>query len=63
MLTLDYVSCSAVPRSLVKINLGKEIPFPTKEASFVHPEAQMKCYMKHEYIKCICVIERLRVLQ
>ena len=41
----------------------KEIPFPANEASFVHLEAQMKCYLEHEHTKCSCVAGRLRALQ
>ena len=30
----------------------KEIPFPANETSFVHLEAQIKCYLKHEVLLC-----------
>ena len=33
----------------------KEIPFLVNEASFVHLEAQIKCYLKHEHANCSCV--------
>ena len=46
------MSCIAVSRSLVKIKLQKETPFLSNEASFVHLEAQMKCYLKHKHTKC-----------
>ena len=42
--------------------LRSEIPFPVKEASFVHLEAQIKCYLKHEHAKCRCVAVWLRAL-
>ena len=38
----------------------KEIPFTANEVSFVHLEAQMKCYLKHGPTECSCVAERLR---
>ena len=37
-----------VLRSLVEIKFKK--PFPANEASLVHLEAQMKCYLKHELV-------------
>ena len=54
---------SAGPRSLVKIKFKKQIPFASNEASFVHRETQIKCYLKHEHTKCSCVFEWLRALQ
>ena len=41
----------------------KEIAFPASEASFVHLEAQMKRYLKHEHTKYSCVPKPLRALQ
>ena len=46
-----------LPRSLAKIK------FSANEASFVHLEAQVKCYSKREHIKCSCVAEWLRAVQ
>ena len=47
----------------LRSSFKKEIPFPANEASFVHQEAQIKCYLKHEHSKCSCVAEWLRALQ
>ena len=46
----------------LRSSFKKEIPFPANEASFVHLEVQIKCYLKHERAKCSCVAEWLRVL-
>ena len=47
----------------LRSSFKKEIPFPANEASFVHLEVQIKCYLKHEHAKCSCVVEWLRALQ
>ena len=47
----------------LRSSFKKEIPFPANEASFVHLEAQIKCYLKHEHTMCSCVVEWLRALQ
>ena len=57
------VSCSVVPRSLVKIKFQTEIPFSENKASFVHREAKVKCYLKHELTKCSCLADWLRALK
>ena len=51
------------PDHWLRSSFKKEIPSPANEASFVHLEAQIKCYLKHEHTKCSCVAEWLRVLQ
>ena len=47
----------------LKSSFKKEIPFPANETPFFHLETQIKCYLNHEYTKCICVAERLRALK
>ena len=47
----------------LRSNFEKENPFFANEASFIHSEGQIKCYLKHEHTKCSCVVEWLRALQ
>ena len=46
----------------LRSSFKKEIPFSANEASFVHLEAQIKCYLKREHTKCSCVAEWLRAV-
>ena len=39
----------------LRSSFKQEIPSSANEASFVHLEAQIKCYLKHEHTKCSCV--------
>ena len=45
------------PDHWLRSSFKKKIPSPADEASFVHLEAQIKCYLKHERTKCSCVVE------
>ena len=47
----------------LRSSFKKEISFPANEASFVHLEAQIECYLKHEHTRCNCVAKWLRALQ
>ena len=47
----------------LKSSFKKEISFSANEASFVHLEAQIKCYSKREHTKCRCVAEWVRAVQ
>ena len=47
----------------LRSSFKKEIPLSANEASFIHLEAQIKCYSKREHTKCGCVAEWLRALQ
>ena len=47
----------------LRSSFKKEVPFTANETSFVHLEAQIKSYLKHEHTKCGCVAEWLRTLQ
>ena len=49
----------------LRSSFKKEIPFPANKASFVHLEAQIKCYLKHEHTILSAVVwpSGLRALQ